>query len=70
MIDSPWIVVALSSAALISAILAIRSQAAGLRRRYYLFKPLTTGLILLLAPGCVGDERGISVLAIAVGLFR
>lgn len=67
MVDSPWIVM-LSVIVLVSALLAIQAEYAGARRRYYVFKPLTTVAILTLALERPGGQGGWYALAVAVGL--
>jgi uncharacterized membrane protein YhhN len=62
----PWLLLPLIS---LSAALTIYGEVTGRRRLVYLFKPLTTALIILLAFQLPADPAGRYRIAILVGLF-
>lgn len=70
MFDTPidWLWITGSALAAISLVCHLRAEARGPRWQVYLFKPLTTGLIVLMATAVAVETPSRYTIAIAVGL--
>lgn len=71
MFDTPidWLWIAGSALAAISLVCHLRAEARGPRWQVYLFKPLTTGLVVVMAAAVAVESPSRYAIAIAVGLI-